>query len=263
MADAVQRRLRVRVQGMDCPEEAAVVRRALDPMDGIQGILPDFSTGIATITVTPKGPSIDEIADAIRAQGLGAEPADETTDAPASWWAENGRTAATVASAGLIAGGVTGHILMSGFRQAMSDEAMPLPARIVYGLAILLCAGPIFPRAIGALRSLRLDMNVLLIVAVTGAVVLGDWFEAATVSMLYSFSLVLEGWTARRAMRAIGDLLGSKPTTARVAGDEQGAEREMAVEVVADESRVRDIIPKLLAVGATAIIEYPLNKVIP
>ena len=37
----------------------------------------------------------------------------------------------------------------------------------------------------------------------------------------------------------------------------------VAVEVVADESRVRDIIPKLLAAGATAIIEYPLNKVIP
>jgi ATP phosphoribosyltransferase len=37
----------------------------------------------------------------------------------------------------------------------------------------------------------------------------------------------------------------------------------VAVEVVADESRVRDIIPKLLAIGATAIIEYPLNKVIP
>lgn len=37
----------------------------------------------------------------------------------------------------------------------------------------------------------------------------------------------------------------------------------VALEVVADENRVRDIIPQLLAAGATAIIEYPLNKVIP
>jgi ATP phosphoribosyltransferase len=37
----------------------------------------------------------------------------------------------------------------------------------------------------------------------------------------------------------------------------------VALEVVADESRVRDLIPRLLASGATGIIEYPLNKVIP
>ena len=36
-----------------------------------------------------------------------------------------------------------------------------------------------------------------------------------------------------------------------------------ALEVVIDERIVRDIIPKLKAVGAEGIIEYPLNKVIP
>ena len=36
----------------------------------------------------------------------------------------------------------------------------------------------------------------------------------------------------------------------------------VAVEVVAEETQVRDLIPKLLAAGATGIIEYPLNKVI-
>ncbi len=36
-----------------------------------------------------------------------------------------------------------------------------------------------------------------------------------------------------------------------------------ALEVVIDERIVRDIIPKLKSVGATGIIEYPLNKVIP
>jgi ATP phosphoribosyltransferase len=36
-----------------------------------------------------------------------------------------------------------------------------------------------------------------------------------------------------------------------------------ALEVVIDEKVVRDIIPKLKSVGASGIIEYPLNKVIP
>jgi ATP phosphoribosyltransferase len=36
----------------------------------------------------------------------------------------------------------------------------------------------------------------------------------------------------------------------------------VAVEIVAEEKRVRDLIPQLLAAGATGIIEYPLNKVL-
>ena len=36
----------------------------------------------------------------------------------------------------------------------------------------------------------------------------------------------------------------------------------VALEVIADEARVRDIIPQLLKMGATGIIEYPLNKVL-
>ena len=36
----------------------------------------------------------------------------------------------------------------------------------------------------------------------------------------------------------------------------------VAIEIVADEKQVRDLIPQLLQLGATGIIEYPLNKVI-
>lgn len=36
-----------------------------------------------------------------------------------------------------------------------------------------------------------------------------------------------------------------------------------AIEVIIDEKKVRDLIPKLKSVGATGIVEYQLNKVIP
>ena len=37
----------------------------------------------------------------------------------------------------------------------------------------------------------------------------------------------------------------------------------VALEIIAEEKQVRDLIPSLRRAGATAIIEYPLNKVIP
>jgi ATP phosphoribosyltransferase len=36
-----------------------------------------------------------------------------------------------------------------------------------------------------------------------------------------------------------------------------------AIEVITDEKMVRDLIPKLKVIGASGIVEYPLNKVIP
>jgi len=48
------------------------------------------------------------------------------------------------------------------------------------------------------------------------------------------------------------------PTISPLSNDEDW----VALEIVADESRVRDLIPQLLREGATGIIEYPLNKVI-
>jgi ATP phosphoribosyltransferase len=37
----------------------------------------------------------------------------------------------------------------------------------------------------------------------------------------------------------------------------------VAIEVIMDEKKVRDLIPALKRAGAEDIIEYPLNKVIP
>ncbi len=49
-----------------------------------------------------------------------------------------------------------------------------------------------------------------------------------------------------------------EPTVSQLAHDDW-----VALEIIAEEKQVRDLIPRLLQIGATGIIEYPLNKVIP
>jgi Cd2+/Zn2+-exporting ATPase len=70
-------------------------------------------------------------------------------------------------------------------------------------------------------------MNLLMTVAVCGAVVIGEWFEASTVSFLFALSLALESWSVGRARRAVATLMNLTPPTARLLRAD-GGEDEVA-----------------------------------
>jgi Cd2+/Zn2+-exporting ATPase len=53
-------------------------------------------------------------------------------------------------------------------------------------------------------------------VAIAGALLLGDWMEAATVATLFALSLQLEAWSVGRARRAVEALLDVTPAHAHV-----------------------------------------------
>ncbi|KFN38308.1 ATP phosphoribosyltransferase, partial [Smithella sp. F21] len=65
---------------------------------------------------------------------------------------------------------------------------------------------------------------------------------------------------AQENINQVLDLLSAmkRPTVSSLVGGEG-----VAIEVIMDEKKVRDLIPALKRAGAEDIIEYPLNKVIP
>ena len=83
-----------------------------------------------------------------------------------------------------------------------------------YVLAIVMALIPVAPRARAAIRRWRADMNVLVCVAVAGALMLGEWLEGAIVSFLFGLALTLEHWSLMRARRAISTLLDLAPESA-------------------------------------------------
>ena len=85
-----------------------------------------------------------------------------------------------------------------------------------FAAATLAGGALVFPGALGALKRLRLDINVLMTVAVIGAWIIGDYAEAASVVFLFALSELLESWAAGRARRAVDALLKLSPPTALV-----------------------------------------------
>lgn len=210
------------ITGMDCAEEVATLRAALKPNSGIQDLTFDVLNGMMTVQYDDAKTSPEEIASGIAKTGMRAQPRVEggvAVRVQLNWWDSHGRAALTVASGALLLFGFLTHGAIAGFGEALhpSGEA-PLPIAVMglYAAALLAGAWFVLPKALYAVRALRPDMNLLMVLAAAGACVIGEWMEGATVAFLFALSLLLESWSVGRARRAVGALLDLSPPKARV-----------------------------------------------
>lgn len=133
-----------------------------------------------------------------------------------------------------------------------------------YALATLAGGLLVFPAAFKALRKLKLDMNVLMTVAVTGAWLVDEGAEGAAVVFLFALSELLESWSVGRARRAIATLLKLTPQTALVRGADGIAKEVPVAEVsIGSEISVRSgsSVPldgEVIA-GASAVNQAPIT----
>src|SRR5437867_3564493 len=74
-------------------------------------------------------------------------------------------------------------------------------------------------RAWNALGAWSLDINVLMMIAAGGAIVLGQWSEAAAVIFLFALAQTLEARTLDRARNAVRALMDLTPAEALVRDD--------------------------------------------
>src|SRR3546814_1288689 len=109
---------------------------------------------------------------------------------------------------------------------------MPLPEVGLFALAILFGVWLVAPKAWSSARRFSPDMNLWRVVAVAGAIGLGEFFEAATVACFFSLSLYLKSWSVGRARNAVSALLDLAPPTARVIRAD-GSEATVPAEQVA------------------------------
>ena len=230
-----------RIRGMDCAEEVDVLKREIGPLVGGESHL-TFDLLRGKMRVSTSSATADEIIQAVGKTGMRADLWVEEPEAASKravgFWARHGRTIVTVISGGMtFAGFLTHTILSGGLGQALGSEGLglthdvPVAVRLVYLAAILAGGWYVAPKALLALRRLRPDMNLLMTIAVIGAVLIGEWLEAALVSFLFALSLALEAWSVGRARRAVEALLDLAPPTVRILTD--GRETEVPASEVA------------------------------
>jgi len=266
--------LSFKIRGMDCAEEVAILKREVGPVVQSENqLLFDVLNGKMTVVLDGEGTGQEDIVAAVARTGMQAIPwqdhVQRETEARTPW-AQHGRQIMTAVSGLALTLGFSSHAYVHGFVDALSGgeatgHIFPWFSALFYVGAILTGGWFIFPKALYAAKRLRPDMNLLMTVAAVGAMAIGEWFEAATVTFLFAIALLLESWSVERARCAISALLDLSPPRARIICPTEGAIEEKPVEDVPLGATVvvrpgeRVPLDGVVTKGSTSINQAPIT----
>jgi Cd2+/Zn2+-exporting ATPase len=192
-----------RIDGLCCGEEAKILERRLRPLNGIEDLAADVLGQRLHVKYDAARLSTNTIVDAVAETGMRA-------------WLEHEEPIVTAdrASRGKLVA-VSGAALAAGLLLQLLDYG---PQWFVAQFVVSIAAGGVFTgrKALHSLRGKTLDINVLMLVAVAGAMVLGEWSEAATVVFLFAIAQWLEARSMDRAREAIRALMDLTPPETRI-----------------------------------------------
>ncbi len=203
--------------GLDCADCAAKLEKRIAALAGVRQATVNFATAKLAVAHTLSDQAIIK---AVERAGYSARRADAPAE-PAPNWRREPRTLATLASGLLLA-------VAAGLDLLDAATAWTAP---VYTLAALAGGWHAARSGLSGLKSLTLDMNFLMTVAVIGAAALGEWSEGATVAFLFSLGNTLQTYTLAKTRRAVRALMELAPSEATVLAG--GAEERLAVTAIA------------------------------
>lgn len=188
----------MRIAQMDCPTEEALIRKKLKGISKVSYL--DFNLMQRLLTVVHITDAHTEVVEAIRSLGMTPELLiDESTAAIKSqhkrpWW--------PLALSGIAAVGA----------ELLNLATMPVwLIAILSLLAIATCGIGTYKKGWIALKNGNLNINALMSIAVTGALLIGQWPEAAMVMFLFTIAELIEAKSLDRAHNAVRGLMQLTP----------------------------------------------------
>ncbi|CAI5965571.1 unnamed protein product, partial [Closterium sp. NIES-64] len=190
---------RVDVLGLCCAAEVAVVQRVVEALPGVLHVAVSTPTRTALVRHDASITSTADIVAALNDAHLNASEQ------------QRGRVrmASSLPSPSTLLSGAL--LLVSLFHYLLPPLQFVALASIAAGLP------PILLSSLAALRRFILDINTLMVIAVGGAIAIGEYVEGASVVFLFSLAHFLEARSTHKARVAIQSLIDRAPQTAELA----------------------------------------------
>lgn len=200
------------VTGMDCANCAATIEKGVGKLDGVQAAHVDLATSKLRIEGNIEREAVRQRVEAL-GYGLAAEtatthPIQQPRSGLSGFWVY---LLAHTETRLALAGGV---LILLG----LVGIAIGLPSLLRDGLFIAAMLIAAYPAARNGLRTLIINrefsIDLLMVIAAIGAVLIGDMLEGATVIFLFAIGEALEGYTVDRARDSLRSLMTLAPALA-------------------------------------------------
>ncbi|MES2025792.1 MAG: heavy metal translocating P-type ATPase [Pseudomonadota bacterium] len=208
------------IQKMDCPTEEKLIRDRFNKMDGIVGM--QFNLMQRELTVHHNLPSVASIVTALKKLDLDPVVKSDSQNLEREGLADHGElsgdyrisplkwTLMAISGVTAIASEVVAWT--TGVETSWIVISLALIAILTGGLDTL-------KKGWIALRHFSLNMNFLMSLALIGAILIGQWPEAAVVIFLFAAAEMIEALSLDRARNAIKGLMAMAPEMATVRND--------------------------------------------
>ena len=248
-----------RIENMDCPNEERLIRGKFASLPQVSQL--DFNLMQRRLSVTYSGP-LEPIHDALSSVGMQAFVMDGAGTiahghAPAAppigrKWQQGGLLLGLAAAIGAEVVAWT-----TGVETSLPVIALSLLAIATTGLGV-------YKKGWIALRNRSLNINALMAIAVTGAVLIGQWPEAAMVMVLFAIAELIEAKSLDRARNAIEGLIALTPDTITIRqADGSWAEFEAASVSIGSVARIgpgeRIALDGEVVSGQSAVNQAPIT----
>jgi Zn2+/Cd2+-exporting ATPase len=245
------------IEEMDCPDEERLIRSRLERHPEVESLTFDLLN--KQLTVDLKSGDSDAVLSALEGIGMTAVPTsiskEDSNDAAGdlkdrrpivsrSTWIQLGLAFVLAVSAEILS-------LISPPDSGLVVAALSLTAIVLGGRTML-------KKGIRAIKARSLGINFLMTIAVGGALIIGEWPEAAMVTVLFELAERIEQYAMDRSRGAIRSLLKLSPSSSMVLSSSGKWAKALTSSIMVGQ-RIRispgDLIPldgKVVA-GATSI----------
>lgn len=193
-----------RIEAMDCPTEETLIRNKIGGMAGVAAL--DFNLMQRVLTVHHTLDSLEPVVKAITSLGMKAEPLSD--DSARAAVAEPGKPWWPLALGGVMAVAAEAAVWFQ-----LADPYLPAALALV---AVAVSGLGVYRKGWIAVRNGNLNINALMSIAVTGAMLIGQWPEAAMVMVLFALAERIEAASLDRARNAVRGLMAMAPEQATV-----------------------------------------------
>lgn len=205
----------IQIEGMHCVSCADELEQAVTRLHGVTEARVNFASGILRVRYRVSALNRAQLVEHVKRIGYTTHRAHEQESEPQSLWKRREAIFTGISGALLALGLVLSLLKLDPTLLILFGRALSLSTAL-YLASVLFGAYHFARKGLYALKTFSLGINFLMSLAIVGAIIIGEYAEAASLAFLFSLAELLEEFSVGRARRSLRELIKLAPREARV-----------------------------------------------